>query len=155
IEALRALGLWPQHGSRRFRITDTHPKEISPEERKSSERALAIWKESLPAEGSAVEKYLASRWLRMPIPESLRFHPHLWHCDGGCFPAMVALVTDLFGNPVAIHRTYLNHDGSGKAPVRKPKMMLGPCKGNAVRLAPNTGKLMVGEGIETCLSAMA
>jgi len=33
-------------------------------------------------------------------------------------------------------------------------MMLGLCQGGAVRLAVSTGKLMVGEGIETCLSAM-
>ncbi|MGE0701710.1 MAG: toprim domain-containing protein [Hyphomicrobiaceae bacterium] len=36
------------------------------------------------------------------------------------------------------------------------KMMLGPCRGGAVRLAPltGTGSLMIGEGIETCLAAM-
>ncbi len=33
-------------------------------------------------------------------------------------------------------------------------MMLGPCRGGAVRLAPAAELLMVGEGIETCLAAM-
>ena len=33
-------------------------------------------------------------------------------------------------------------------------MMLGPCRGGAVRLAHADALLMVGEGIETCLSAM-
>jgi putative DNA primase/helicase len=33
-------------------------------------------------------------------------------------------------------------------------MMLGPCRGGAVRLANPGDVLMVGEGIETCLSAM-
>ena len=33
-------------------------------------------------------------------------------------------------------------------------MMLGPCRGGAVRLAPAGNVLMVGEGIETCLAAM-
>jgi putative DNA primase/helicase len=33
-------------------------------------------------------------------------------------------------------------------------MMLGPCRGGAVRLADPTDLLMVGEGIETCLAAM-
>jgi hypothetical protein len=33
-------------------------------------------------------------------------------------------------------------------------MMLGPCVGGAVRLARADGVVMVGEGIETCLSAM-
>jgi hypothetical protein len=33
-------------------------------------------------------------------------------------------------------------------------MMLGPCRGGAVRLGPSGDVLMVGEGIETCLAAM-
>jgi len=58
------------------------------------------------------------------------------------------------GEPVAIHRTYLSGDGGGKGPVTPQKMMLGPCRGGAVRLATASKKLMVGEGIETCLAAM-
>jgi putative DNA primase/helicase len=34
------------------------------------------------------------------------------------------------------------------------KMMLGPCRGGAVRLGQPKDVLMVGEGIETCLAAM-
>ncbi len=34
-------------------------------------------------------------------------------------------------------------------------MMLGPCRGGAVRLGDPTDVLMIGEGIETCLAAMA
>ena len=41
----------------------------------------------------------------------------------------------------------------GKAPVEPAKMMLGPCRGGAVRLGPACDALMVGEGIETCLAA--
>ncbi len=68
---------------------------------------------------------------------------------------MVALVTrGSDGTPVAIHRTFLAIEGAGKAPVDKPKMMLGPCGGGAVRLGDPTDLLMVGEGIETCLAAM-
>jgi hypothetical protein len=68
---------------------------------------------------------------------------------------MVALVTrGSDDEPLAIHRTFLARDGRGKAPVAPPKMMLGPCRGGAVRLAPAGDVLMVGEGIETCLAAM-
>jgi hypothetical protein len=56
--------------------------------------------------------------------------------------------------PVAIHRTWLAPDGSGKAPVKPAKMMLGPCIGGAVRLATFGQPLLVGEGIETTLAAM-
>ena len=68
---------------------------------------------------------------------------------------MVALVTDgVEGAPLAIHRTYLARDGAGKAPIEPQKMMLGPCRGGVVRLAQPGALLMIGEGIETCLSAM-
>jgi hypothetical protein len=68
---------------------------------------------------------------------------------------MVALVTNgADGTPLAIHRTFLARDGGGKAPVDPQKMMLGPCRGGAVRLADPGDVLMVGEGIETCLAAM-
>ena len=56
--------------------------------------------------------------------------------------------------PLAIHRTFLARDGAGKAPVDPQKMMLGPCRGGAVRLADPGDVLMVGEGIETCFAAM-
>jgi putative DNA primase/helicase len=39
------------------------------------------------------------------------------------------------GAPIAIHRTFLARNGNGKAPVDPAKMMLGPCRGGAVRLA--------------------
>src|SRR5207342_2575851 len=75
--------------------------------------------------------------------------------SGGIWPAMVALVTGgVDRTPVAIHRTFLARDGGGKAPVEPQKMMLGPCRGGAVRLADPGDVLMVGEGIETCLAAM-
>src|ERR1700692_2456675 len=46
---------------------------------------------------------------------------------------MVACVQNANGAIVAIHRTFLNPDGSGKAAVEKQKMMLRPCAGGAVR----------------------
>jgi len=68
---------------------------------------------------------------------------------------MIALVTRGSDNtPLAIHRTFLARDGAAKAPVDPQKMMLGPCRGGAVRLAAPGDLLMVGEGIETCLAAM-
>ena len=77
------------------------------------------------------------------------------HASGGIWPAMVALVTNgADGMPLAIHRTYLAHDGAGKAPVQPQKMMLGSCRCGAVNLAQPSNVILVGQGIETCLSAM-
>jgi putative DNA primase/helicase len=68
---------------------------------------------------------------------------------------MVALVTKgADETPLAVHRTFLARDGVGKAAVEPQKMMLGPCRGGAVRLADPSDVLMVGEGIETSLAAM-
>jgi hypothetical protein len=120
-----------------------------------SEFALSVWQSCVSAEGTLVENYLASRNIALPPPESLRFHEGLKHQSGGCWPTMVALVTGgADGTPLGIHRTFLARDGSGKAPVNPQKMMLGPCRGGAVRLADPANLLLVGEGIETCLAAM-
>ena len=69
---------------------------------------------------------------------------------------MVGLVTNgITGIPQAIHRTFLARDGASKAPVEPPdKLMLGPHRAGAVRLAEPSDMLMVGEGIETCIAAM-
>jgi hypothetical protein len=68
---------------------------------------------------------------------------------------MVSLVTrGTDGTPIAIHRTFLARDGKGKAPVDPQKMVLGQCRGGAVRLGMPGDLLMVGEGIETCLAAV-
>src|ERR1700732_2804394 len=91
----------------------------------------------------------------MPIPATLRFHGGTKHARGKFWPAMVALVTrGTDGAPLAIHRTFMSGDGTSKAPIEPAKMMLGPCRGGAVRLGPITDRLLVAEGIENALSAM-
>ena len=158
ITALRTRGLWAENRphllSRIARRTSVEHKPQHDDARRS-EAALAIWQSAQPAQGTTVETYLASRGIDLPPPEALRFHAGLKHPSGGIWPAMVALVTSgADGTPLAIHRTYLAHDGAGKAPVESPKMMFGPCRGGAVRLAPPGDVLMVGEGIESSLAAM-
>jgi putative DNA primase/helicase len=120
-----------------------------------SAAALAIWQASQATQGSPVGTYLRSRGLDLPVPPVLRSHAGLKHPSGGVWPAMVALVTHgATGSPIAVLRTFLARDGGGKAPVDPAKMMLGPCRGGAVRLGEPGAVLMVGEGIETCLAAM-
>jgi hypothetical protein len=117
--------------------------------------ALDIWNQSDPAPNTAVETYLRSRGITLPIPACLRFHPSLKHTPSGTVgPAMVALITGPDGAPLGIHRTYLARDGIGKADITPQKMTLGPCRGGAVRLGEiQPGKsLAIAEGIETALS---
>jgi putative DNA primase/helicase len=156
ISALKGRGLWPK-SSRFAPMRRMHRASIErrQEDCKRTDVALAIWHAAESAPGTLVETYLAARAISILAPESVRFHADLKHPSGGSWPAMVALVTSgMIGTPLAIHRTYLAHDGAGKAPIEPQKMMLGPCSGGAVRLAQPGDVLMVGEGIETCLAAM-
>ncbi len=66
---------------------------------------------------------------------------------------MIALITDWNGAPVAVHRTYLRRDGTGKADVTPAKASLGPIWGGAIRLNPTAPELVIGEGIESSASA--
>ena len=119
--------------------------------------ALSLWGECRAVEGTEGEVYLRWRGLPSPYPPTIRFHPRLWHGPTrSAKPALVALVTDVDDRPVAIHRTYLRSSGRGKALVNQPKLSLGPIMGNAIRLAPFDPRspLVIGEGVETCLSAM-
>ena len=141
-------------------VTQSAPRTVATSQTdrdnaKRTEAALAIWQSAMPALGTLVETYLASRGLHLPAPPTLRFHTGLKHPSGRIWPSMVALVTrGSDGTPIAIHRTFLARDGAAKAPVDPQKMMFGPCRGGAVQLATPNGVLMVGEGIETCLAAM-
>jgi hypothetical protein len=158
IAALKEQGLWANQGARSLsQVSRRMPakREQDPDDARRSEAALAIWHSAKPVKGTLVETYLASRSIHLPPPNSLRFHIGLRHPAGGIWPAMVALVTvGADGTPLAIHRTFLTADGVGKAPIEPQKMMLGPCRGGAVRLAHPNDVLMIGEGIETCLAAM-
>ena len=158
IAALRGRGLWAENGPRSLSgVARRTPVERKPhqDDAKRGEIALTIWKSSRSAQGTPLETYLASRGIYLQPPDVLRFHPGLKHPSGGIWPAMTALVTNgVNGTPRAIHRTFLARNGGGKAPVDPQKMMLGPCRGGAVRLAVPGDVLMIGEGIETCLAAM-
>jgi putative DNA primase/helicase len=158
IAALRKRGLWIEKRScSRSWTAHRRPVEREPDrdDTRRTEAALVIWQSAQLAQATLIETYLLSRGICLPPPDALRFHAGLKHPSAGCWPGIVALVTNgRNGTPIAIHRTYLARDGRGKAPVDPQKMMFGPCRGGAVRLADPGEVLMVGEGIETCLAAM-
>jgi DNA polymerase I-like protein with 3'-5' exonuclease and polymerase domains len=154
---LRKRGLLGQTRSHKREDRTADEEDADADARKRSAFALTIWRACGSAHATLVQTYLAARGIALPVPDALRFHRGLKHPTGDCWPAMVALVTNgVDATPLAIHRTFLARDGSGKAPVDPQKMMLGPCRGGVVRLADagNSDVLMVGEGIETCLAAM-
>ena len=158
IAALGDRGLWRQTGKRLATDIAKSRRQIARDRPKETERtrvALELWQAARPAAETPVETYLRSRGLTLKPPATLRFHSGLRHPSGNYWPAMIALVTGGSDDePLAIHRTFLAHSGLGKAQVEPARMMLGPCGGGAVRLAEPEDRLLIGEGIETCLAAM-
>lgn len=155
-----------------------------------AKQAFALWlsgQEKIA--GTPVEAYLRdARGIDLAAlgrqPGALRFHPACFYTDTdeetgevieGKWPAMLALVTDLGGKPVAVHRTWLARGANGrwtKADVPKPKKVLGEYAGASIHLSrgANTGPrggrapklaeveagahVFLSEGIEDALSAM-
>ena len=139
--------------------TDWRPPERdtadeAQQRQRKQEAALRLWRGSGEASGTLADIYLRSRGLDgLAGSLALRFRPDCPHLEGGKYPALVAAVQDAAGKHIAIHRTYLSRDGSGKAKVEPPKASLGPVWGGAVRLDPLAMEIVVGEGIESAASA--
>ena len=118
-------------------------------------KALTLWSGAKAAPGTPADAYLTGRGLAdLATSPSLRWRGDVAHPEErGRLPAMLALVVDAAGQPVAVHRTYLRTDGSGKANVVPAKASLGPVGGGTIRLDPAAPELVIGEGIETSASA--
>lgn len=117
-------------------------------------RALALWNGAAPALGTPADRYLIARGLPgLAVSPALRFRADCPHPSGARLSAMIALVRNVAGEPVAIHRTFLRRDGSGKADIQPAKASLGSISGGAIRLAEAGPELVVGEGIESTASA--
>ena len=127
-----------------------------------------IWREAGPAMGTLAERYFAIRGITGAPASSalarLRFHPRVFHSrdEAGCVhhaPAIVGQVTTADGPTGGVHVTFLEATTGAKSLLRPAKKMIGPQTLNGRRggvwlTAVNArGPLVVGEGIETTLSA--
>lgn len=105
-----------------------------------------------------VERYIRSRGLSTQVPKCLRFKPDLnyTHKDNTKekMRAMLAPITDVNGTVLAVHRTYLRHDGSGKADVLDAKRIAGNgfCGGSIKLYEPVNGFIALTEGVETAIA---
>ncbi len=139
--------------------------------------ARNIWRQSLEPFGTPVLHYLVRRGIPElmidPMPRCLRFHPDLPYTLGEGErrreiyrgPAMLAAIQKPNRRAEAVHRTWLDlSQPKGKAVIIDPetgeicesKKVLGSKKGGAIRLTGDfySTTLVMGEGIETTLSAM-
>jgi hypothetical protein len=137
---------------------------VSDHERRQHAKAGWLWRQRRPLEGTCAERYLrAARGYGGAIPATLAFLPPT---KPEYFPALIAA----FGFPDerepgvlaaprgvdAVHLTLLKPDGSGKADVEKPKLIIGRPLGRPIALAPANDLLglVITEGIEDGLSAL-
>lgn len=134
---------------------------IKPAQKRDASQDIAnILSAAIPIASTPAETYLSGRGLTLPADSDLLFHPDLthWETKAG-YQALLGQVRDRSGSVIGLHRTYLAQDGEAirKAPVTKPKMMLGRIAGGAVRLGPigSDGRLALCEGIETGLAIMS
>jgi hypothetical protein len=102
--------------------------------------ARDIWGQTRSATGTVVERYLRSRGISLAIPPAIGFLPmgdrYAWHAPSGeRRPVMVAAVHHAEHGLVAVHRTWLQCDGAGKASLNPERMTHGPIGGASVHLA--------------------
>ncbi len=129
--------------------------DVAAARERKRERALALWRGSEPATGTLADRYLTARGLPdLAASPALRFRADMPHPESGRLPALVAVVQNAAGEPVAVHRTYLAPDGT-KARIEPAKASLGAIWGAAIQLLPLSADapLVIGEGIETAASA--
>jgi putative DNA primase/helicase len=133
-------------------------RQAEKEKRDRTGQALTLWNEAQPCRGSPIESYLyhtrgIGDWLdTFPFLDKVfRYHPS---CPFGAerLPCMLALVREIKTN-APVHRTALT---TGPRPERIERRSLGPTTGGAIKISPDHevhSGLLIGEGIETVLSA--
>lgn len=162
LDALRRLALWPEapQAPRSSHAPRQRPQPVLlPVNHGLRDYALRLWEEALTLRDKAwppvMMAYFRSRGLEPFDPcLRLRFHPRAPHGAGRHHPAFLALVTDLEDQTQGIQATFLKEDGSGKADVDPPRKTYGSATGGSVRLLEGDDVLIIGEGIESTLSAM-
>ena len=164
IDALVHRGLWQRgpNGHRSDHHSDHRAGADRPSTNDKLKEPLKPWLTAMPfRRGSAVDLYLKRRGLEITDEEalSLRFAPSLWHWPSKTkWPAMVAKVALADGTAVTSHMTFIDFDGSGKAPLEKERLFAagGTTTGAGVWFgrADPTREFVVAEGIESTLSAM-
>lgn len=139
--------------------------------REQFEAVKRLWMRSVPYQEGDVKcrilsRYFVNRGIDTSVfpPNDVRFCPDAVYRDkNGVIsrhPAMIAVVRDIVGRPITLHKTFLSENG-GKADVEIQKRLMPVPKGKtisggAIRLGLPQGEILcVAEGIETALSVQS
>ena len=133
----------------------TASKDSSEYKRQQHGKALRLWRQRRPIAGTIAERYLRSRGITCELPATLAFLPARKPEHHPAMIAAFALADETPKSVVAVHLTLLKPDGSGKAEIEKPKIMVGSPSGRPIVVAlPNDLLgLAICEGIEDALTA--
>ncbi|MEZ5981022.1 MAG: hypothetical protein R3C54_01785 [Parvularculaceae bacterium] len=107
--------------------SNDRPDPLRCAHRKSAGSAQRLFASSAPIAGTLAETYLRLRGITdMAGLQSLRFHPRCYYradaqSPAERWPALIAAVTDADGAVTGVQRTYLQRDGSDKAPLATPR----------------------------------
>ena len=157
LSELADLGLVDADGRLTGAQVDAMPADPSRRERCAI--AQRLWSEGRPLGRTLSARHLALRGVDAPA-EGLRHHPEVpaavYAGAGPRRPALLAAIRAAErGEVVGVEVTYLAPNGT-RARLALPRKTVGLCPaGAAVRLAPAAERLLVGEGVFTCLSAGA
>jgi phage/plasmid primase-like uncharacterized protein len=142
-------------------------REAEAEQARVSRRAASVavyFAAGVHVAGTLGEGYLRkARAIRAPLGGAeLRFHSRAPlspydHAKAGRCPAIVAAIRDADGEHIGSHLTFLAHDGSAKRCFEHlsgdARMICGDHVGGFIRLGLVRDAAVIGEGIETTLSA--
>ncbi|ODM70502.1 hypothetical protein A6X20_07815 [Bradyrhizobium elkanii] len=132
------------------------------ERRQQHKKAAFLWSQRRPISGTIAETYLRMRGIICPLPATLGFLPPRKPEHHPALIAAFALPREveagLFSEPRgvgAVHLTLLRQDGSGKADVDEPKIIVASPGDLPLTLAAANDLLglAITEGIEDALTA--
>lgn len=159
LSELEDLGLVDGDGRLRGAGGNAGGGPATPGRRERLAATQRLWAEGRPLGRSLSARHLALRGVAAPA-EGLRHHPEVpaavYAGAGPRRPALLAAIrAPVSGEVVGVEVTYLAPNGT-RARVTLPRKTVGLCPaGAAVRLGPAGPRLLVGEGVFTCLSAAA
>lgn len=142
------------------RLTDAGVASATTSPTARERRAIArgLWAEGRPIAGTVSETHLRRRGVASASP-ALRHHPGVpaavYAARGFRRPALLAAITAPAGELTGVEVSYLAPNGE-RARVTLARKTIGVrAPGAAVRLDPPAARMLVGEGVATCLSAAA
>jgi hypothetical protein len=161
LDELCRRGLLDDRPARRTESRSPKPQASDDYVRRQHQKAAYLWSRRQRITGTIAEKYLRTRAITCELSPTLGFLPAR---EPEHHPALIvafALVDEpepgVLGTPHdvnAVHLTLLKPDGTGKAEIERPKLIVGRPLGRPLVVAPvNDGLgLAITEGLEDALS---